>query len=455
MSIKKIILKIVPYQLRYILNPLRKFLLHPSYRQRALYTKTRVRETVHPHMIFYEAYHGESMTGNPYAVFTRLLDDPAFQHFTHVWAVVDKATVPDDVKALPNVVIVRYQSREYAKYLAICKYLINDTSFPFYFHKREEQVYANIWHGTPLKMMGMDIKQRAFANHKNIQRNFLFTDYLVSPNRYTYEKLLKSHDIETLFNGQVLDTGYPRVDLMYQADKDKLRQQLGVFTAKKVVLYAPTWRGELGNEKNESEKILEDVKNIQANIDEGVVLLKAHYYTEKFFEEQGLGHFLVPNTFDTNEVLSIVDVLITDYSSIFFEFLRTERPVIFYAYDEEEYQAKRGTYLQVSELPGPVCRAVDEVVEALNQADEVAVDYQGVRRAFVERFCYHDDGDATRRFVEVVFDGKSSEHLFKLGSEKTKILVYGGGFLNNGITAAVVSLLNSIDYDRFDVTLID
>src|SRR5699024_9784366 len=144
-----------------------------------------------------------------------------------------------------------------------------------------------------------------------------------------------------------LDTGYPRVDLMYKADKDKLRQQLGVFTAKKIVLYAPTWRGELGKEKNESQKILEDVKNIQANIDEGVVLLKAHYYTEKFFKEQGLWHFLVPNTFDTNEVLSIVDVLITDYSSIFFEFLPTERPVIFYAYDEEEYQAKRGTYLQV------------------------------------------------------------------------------------------------------------
>src|SRR5699024_11289886 len=171
------------------------------------------------------------------------------------------------IRSHPRVTVVTYQSQDYAKYLATAKYLINNTSFPFYFHKRREQIYANVWHGTPLKTMGMDIKQRGFADHKNIQRNFLFTDYLVSPNRYTYEKLLKSHDIETLFNGQVLDTGYPRVDLMYKADKDKLRQQLGVFTAKKIVLYAPTWRGELGKEKNESQKILEDVKNIQANID--------------------------------------------------------------------------------------------------------------------------------------------------------------------------------------------
>lgn len=453
--IRKIIRRVIPYSVRLLLNPLRKFLLHSSYRQRALYTKAWKTIPVNVNMVFYEAYHGGSMTGNPYAVFTYLLENPKYQHLQHVWALVDESHVPSSIRFHPRVTIVRYKGRDYAKYLATAKYLINNTSFPFYFHKREEQVYANIWHGTPLKTMGMDIKQRGFADHKNIQRNFLFTDFLVSPNRYTYEKLLESHDIETLFNGQVLDTGYPRVDLMYKADKDKLKQQLGVFAAKKVILYAPTWRGVLGEEKNESEKILEDVKKIQADIDEGVVLLKAHYYTEKFFEEQGLGHFLVPSTFDTNEVLSIVDILITDYSSIFFEFLPTKRPVIFYAYDEEEYQARRGTYIQVSELPGPVCRTVDEVVEAVNQADEVAVDYQGVRREFRERFCYHDDGDATRRFVGVVFDGKSSEHLFRLGTEKTKILVYGGGFLNNGITAAVVSLLNSIDYDRFDVTLID
>src|SRR5699024_11351607 len=122
--------------------------------------------------------------------------------------------------AHPRVTVVTYQSQEYAKYLATAKYLINNTSFPFYVHKRREQIYANVWHGTPLKTMGMDIKQRGFADHKNIQRNFLFTDYFISPNQYTYEKLLKSHDVYTLFNGAILYIGYPLVVLIFCVYKD-------------------------------------------------------------------------------------------------------------------------------------------------------------------------------------------------------------------------------------------
>lgn len=456
MAIKKIIRHIVPYQVRLLLNPLRKFLLHPGYRQRALYTKARAKAPVDNHMIFYEAYHGRSMTGNPYAVFTYLLRNPDFQHFTHVWAVVDETVVPRHFKNHPNVSIIRYQSREYAKYLATAKYLINDTSFPFYFHKREEQVYANIWHGTPLKTMGMDIKQRKFADHKNIQRNFLFADYFVSPNQYTYEKLLRSHDVETIFNGQILDTGYPRVDLMFNANQTKVRERLGVPSGKKIMLYAPTWRGRLNEEENESKKLLQDLGKLQKHTDEDtVVLLKSHYYTRKFFKGQGMEHLLVPEELDTNELLAVVDVLITDYSSIFFEFLPTKRPVIFYAYDESDYQTTRGTYIPMNELPGPLCRTVDEVIERIQDLDSVKKEYQDVYEHFLQKFCYHDDGQATARFVDTVFHGKPSEHLFKIETDKTKILIYGGGFLNNGITAAAISLLNTIDFDKYDVTLID
>lgn len=455
MSIKRIIRKIIPYQLRLLLNPLRKFLLHPSYRQRALYTKICHNEPVNMHMIFYEAYHGQSMTGNPYAVFTYLLNHPQYQHFQHVWAMVDEHTVPISIRSHPRVTIVKYQSRNYARCLATAKYLINDTSFPYYFHKRKEQIYANIWHGTPLKTMGMDIKHRGFADHKNIQRNFLFTDYFVSPNKYTYEKLLKSHDVHTLFNGHILDTGYPRVDLMFQANQEDIRRRLSITGNKRIILYAPTWRGTLGEEENQSKKILEDVKKIQENCQDEVVLLKAHYYAEKFFEDQGLGHFIVPNTIDTNEVLSIVDILITDYSSIFFEFLPTKKPVVFYAYDEADYQSERGTYLPMDKLPGPLCHTIDEVIHSVRHIDEVSGCYQKIYEQFLEEFCYHDDGEATERFVNVVFGGDPSEDLIKLGTNKTKILIYGGGFLNNGITASVVNLINIIDYDKFDVTLID
>src|SRR5699024_2801363 len=194
----------------------------------------------------------------------------------------------------------------------------------------------------------------------------------------------------------------------------------------------------------------------QENMDEDtVVLLKSHYYTKKFFEEQGLAHFLVPSALDTNELLSVVDILITDYSSIFFEFLPTKKPVLFYAYDAKDYQKKRGTYIAMEELPGPLCHTLNEVIISIRNIDEVKKDYHHVYQRFAEKFCYHDDGQATARFVDTVFHGKPSRHLFKIGTDKKKILIYGGGFLNNGITAAVVSLLNTIDYDTYDVTLID
>jgi CDP-glycerol glycerophosphotransferase len=395
------------------------------------------------------------MTGNPYAVFTYLLTHPEYQHLHHIWAMVDEGHEHPSLISHPRVTIVKYQGRDYVKFLATAKYLINDTSFPFYFHKRKEQIYANIWHGTPLKTMGMDIKQRGFADHKNIQRNFLFTDYLVSPNTYTYEKLLQSHDVYTLFNGAILDTGYPRVDLMFQADRDRIRKHLGITDTKKVILYAPTWRGSLGEEKNQSQKVLDDVEKIQNNCPDHIVLLKAHYYTAKFFEQHGLGHVLVPNTMDTNEVLSVVDLLITDYSSIFFEFLPTQNPIIFFAYDEREYQDARGTYIPMDKLPGPLCPTIDVVIDQVHRMDEMTNQYKQVYEQFKMKFCYHDDGQATKRFVAAVFKGESSDNLFKIATNKTKLLMYGGGFLNNGITASVINLLNLMDYEKYDVTLVD
>src|SRR5699024_10236312 len=148
-------------------------------------------------------------------------------------------------------------------------------------------------------------------------------------------------------------------------------------------------------------------------------------------------------------------ILITDYSSVFFEFLPTKRPVIFYAYDEKKYQAERGSYIPMDKLPSPLCHTIDEVIESKQHIDKMMKRYKKIYERFVQEYCYHDNGRATERFVDAVFEEKHSEHLFKIGTDKTNILMYGRGFLNNGIIASVVNLLNIIDYDKFDVTLID
>src|SRR5699024_4287635 len=109
------------------------------------------------------------------------------------------------------------------------------------------------------------IKQRGFADHKNIQRNLLFTDYFISPNQYTYEKLLKSHDVYTLFNEAIIDIGYPRVDLMFGVNKEMVRNRLSIDDDKQIILYATTWRGTLGNKDNQSNNKLDNLKEKKEN----------------------------------------------------------------------------------------------------------------------------------------------------------------------------------------------
>ncbi len=441
---------------KFVLSPMKKYVMDSGFRGRILYTKCLKSKPIQERTILYEAYHGQSMTGNPYAVFKYLIQHPKYKNYQHIWVIQDESVIHEEYKQIRNIKFIKKDSSKYITYLATAKYLINDTTFPYYFQKREGQIYANIWHGTPLKTMGLDIKKRGKTDHKNIQRNFLFTNFFVSPNKYTAEKLLHSHDVYSIFDGKVLDSGYPRVDLMFQANKDEMKKKLSVPPDKKVILYAPTWRGTLGNEKNESEKLLNDINMMKEQVGtEYAVLLKSHYYAHKFFEEQGLAHLCVPNKLDSNEVLSVVDILITDYSSIFFDFLPSKNPIIFYAYDVDEYQKDRGTYIPMDQLPGPLCIHLEEVIESIHNIENINQQYQDIYKKFLQEYCYHDDGNATSRFVDIVLEGKSSDKLFQTLSSKTKILIYCGGFLNNGITTSVINLLNAIDYDKYDVTILD
>ena len=413
---------------------------------------------IQPRTIFYESNLAGSVSCNPYAILRYLLADPRYRDWKHIYALKDFETIPDALRRVSNLIFVKRDSNLYRRHLATASHLINNSTFPPYFIRRPEQKYLNTWHGTPLKAMGRDINiPGEFLSHANTARNFLHTTHLISPNEHTTDILIGRYDIAGTFTGRVAVTGYPRIDATLKAtdeQKAALRKQLGLAADRPVVLYAPTWRGTMQTPEVDTARLVRDLGAMAAA--GGQLLFRGHHYSEAALAETEIPATVVPRDIDTYDLLAIVDVLVTDYSSIFFDFLATGRPVLHFVYDWKDYKETRGgLYLKKKELPGVVCNKRDELVEALTRtlADLSAPlppNYEPARL----KFCPREDGQATRRVVEFFLDD-SPECAVPLKPDNRKsILIYGGSFNPNGITSSFINLLTALDKTRYRVTVV-
>ncbi|MCM3023718.1 glycosyltransferase [Heyndrickxia ginsengihumi] len=433
-------------------NTINKYKKDANFRRNVDYTTYYETLDIRDNTILYESFHGKNMSCNPYAIFKQLINDSRFKDFHHIWTLNDLNNCPEEYIDLPNVEFVKVNSDDYLRYLASSKYLINNTSFPPYFIKKEGQVYINTWHGVPLKTLGKDM-HGTLGQHKNLMRNFLQTDIIIAPNTFTADKIIDSHDLRGIYKGKIAEIGYPRVDLVLK--ENNIKEKLGCQKNKKVLLYAPTWRGEVGNVSGEIKKILEDIKVLNKKVgSEYIILLKVHSLMQKYVKDKKLNLNIVPDNIDTNELLYNVDVLITDYSSIFFDFLITKRPIIFYAYDQKKYKKERGFYLELDEMPGPICRDINEVVAELSNISQYHLDYSEKLDSCIDEFLSLEDGHSTERFIDLVFY-KDETHTYSITDNRTNILIYCGGFLNNGVTTSAINLLNNIDYQKYNVIVAD
>ncbi|MFE7152735.1 CDP-glycerol glycerophosphotransferase family protein, partial [Heyndrickxia sporothermodurans] len=415
---------------------LKKYRTNATFKRTVDYTSYYETLEIRENTILYESFHGKNMSCNPYALFKQLINDERFSDYNHVWVLNDLDNCPKEFLELPNVEFVAVNSDEYLQYLASCKYLINNTSFPPYFIKKEGQVYVNTWHGTPLKTLGKDMNG-TIGQHKNLMRNFMQTDFIIAPNKFTADKIIDSHDLRGIYQGKVAETGYPRVDLVFENNK-KVREQLGC-TNNKVILYAPTWRGEVGNVSGELNKLIEDTKMLEDKLGgQYTILLKVHSLMQQYIQDRKIKLNIVPDNIDSNELLSIVDVLITDYSSIFFDFIVTKKPIIFYAYDQKEYQKERGFYLDLEDMPGPICRSIMSVIDEISNAQNYQVIYKDKMEYCLNTFLNLEDGKSTSRVIDTIFYN-DEKYTYMVGDNKTNILIYCGGFLNNGVTTSALN----------------
>ncbi len=404
------------------------------------YTEAREVLALREDVILYESFHGAKISCNPLALCLRLLEQDPEERWTHVWAIRDGVEIPQQLSGKTNVRFVRFGSYGYQLHLATAGYLINNVTFPQHFVRRPGQRYLNTWHGVPWKHLGRDFAQDPYSFF-NISRNLIQASDIVLPDEHTARKLIETQDIAGLNLPAPLVLGSPRVDrtLAFDAtERERLVTQMVLDPSLPVVFYAPTWRGTGGDAQADVGAFIEAVGALAAF--EVNVVLRVHHLIESGLGEAELpaNVRVAPLGLDTNELLGLADVLVSDYSSLIFDFAPLNRPIIKYVFDLEAYRAERGLYFRTDEVPGNDARTLDELRRAIEDAltGSAAIDWSTSATA---PLWAHEDGAAADRTLAALFGPlRSSER-----QQPLNVLVATGGLNPNGITRSLRNLFSS------------
>lgn len=398
--------------------------------------------------VLLESEHGKKLNGNIFYLVEHLSNNRE-KYKLNIFVSCKKSSL-DLIRRqiekhhIQNVHLCVCYSDEYFRLLASAKYLVNDTTFGYFYIKKEGQIYLNTWHGTPLKAMG-----RRTENEKhrigNIQKNFIFSDFILTPNEQTRYALLHDYMVENLTDAKIIYSGYPRnvafFDVNRQAD---IRQSLGM-SGKTVFAYMPTFRGNfsIGGTDENDLRLQEILTRLDRSLHEDEVLLvNLHPLARKTIAFDSFTRIQqFPEEYETYEVLSICDCLVTDYSSVFFDYAVTRRKTVLFPYDYDEYMADRGTYMSFEELPFP------KVYDTQMLLEELRTPRQYDDAQFIKSFCAYESINAAKQLCELVFKGNN--HDLRVEQQphngKENVLIYSGRFRKNGITSALLNLLNAID----------
>ena len=402
-------LKGVQKQVRWVLGK-KKFktmLKNKNTAYKLAYFHRYLKQPVKENVILFETFMAKNYSDSPKYIYEYIAQN--HPEYECVWAINDGAKIPYGAKT------VKRFSFQYAYYLAVSKYLVFNVRPPLWYRKREEQVFLETWHGTPLKRLVFDQEEVTSASPKYKQQFYRQRkdwDFLVSANPFSTKTFRSCF----LYEGEMLEYGYPRNDILYWPNKDEIAQQLkeklGIPKDKKTILYAPTWRDDqhYGSGQYKFELAL-DLKLMKERLqDDYVVLLRTHHYISDHIDVSGLGDFVInlSSYDDISEIYLISDICITDYSSVFFDYANLKRPILFYTYDFDKYKNQlRGFYIDMNtEVPGPLLYTSEQVVQAIEDIDEITEEYKERYDQFYDRFCCYDDGHASEHVAEAMLAKK-------------------------------------------------
>ncbi|NEB54989.1 glycosyltransferase [Streptomyces griseus] len=355
--------------------------------------------------VLYSSFDGRQYSDSPRAVHRELV--ARGQDVEHLWVVRDQqAAVPEGVRP------VALHSADWYEALARSRWIVTNTHLPEWFERAEGQTVVQTWHGTPLKRIGRDLAGAPHADAAymaSMERRSAQWSVLVSPNTFSTPVMRRAFG----YAGEVLECGYPRNDLLYAPDRDTVaatvRERLALPEGRRVILYAPTWREDRPRRGGRHGFDLRlDLEQARASLgDDHVLLVRRHYLVGGSVPDTPFVRDVSRHP-DIAELLLISDVLVTDYSSVMFDFAQTGRPMVFHTHDLAHYRdTLRGFCFDFEQrAPGPLIPDSAGVVAALRDPEAATAGHREAYERFREAFCDLDDGTAAAGVVDRMLKGE-------------------------------------------------
>lgn len=350
--------------------------------------------------VLFECLWGQKVDCNPRALSQKLSESGDFEC---IWSLKSPQDSEIDHRFTP----VKRHGWAFWKAAATSKYLVTNVNFSDYIIKREGQIMIGTQHGTPIKLMALDVREtrpKEMNWAKFAQRTSRY-DYVLSSNRHSSRVWRQSHP----YAYKLLESGYPRNDVLFRDDPTlvaSIRKKLGIPVGAKIALYAPTYRDDEVKNKNCSEyKGFDPVAVKQALGNEFVLLMRSHHLVPSEMPAENAAGIIDAKSFEhTNDLLLCADLLITDYSSIMFDYACLKRPIVLYCPDYDEYVAGRGVYFDIRQKsPGPVASTMEELSHCLRERSYNSEENRERLLHFNKEFCEFDDGHAAERVIARVF----------------------------------------------------
>ena len=393
---------------------IKKYLILPAY---TFFRKLPINNN----LIIFESNMGRNYSGNPKHIYEEMIRQGLDKKLKCIWILEDMDTeIPGNARK------VKRSRIKYYYYMARAKIWVFDTRDPPHIQKRKQCYYIQTWHGTPLKKLGLDMNDVFMAGGENIEtykyniyNDSRKWDFLLSQNDFSTEIFKSAFAFSRKFSPykEIWTYGYPRNDVLInnnnEKDINKLKESLGIPKDKKILLYAPTWR----DNEFHRRSIYRFVTAMDFDLLKGrlskdyVIIVKYHYLVMEDIDWSDYKDFVYTFRADQDiaDLYLVSDMLITDYSSVMFDYSILNRPMFFFMYDLELYRDElRGFYSNViEEIPGPISKTTEELISDIKRYNPSL--YKDKYKAFRDKYNKKDDGKASKRVIDCILELKNTD----------------------------------------------